>query len=494
LGVKFFNVLNHRFFILLLCLVFAELVFLFSIYRGDFAFLVYFIALAFMLYGVYRGDYEYFALIFVFFIPLDIVHSLWLFDSSLRLFSIWFIPLIVFLGVAFLVLHKIHRREPLFNDKFFIFLSLFYLAEIFSLAFVSRFAPFSSILAEQNLIVSIKQRIIFVFMIFLLISCFSNFNFLKKSLKVLFASSFITIVLSFYEIIMNRNLLSMKFLLKLNPVEYGERGLVGLAQSQLGHVRITSTFWDPNILGLFMVILILLSIPILISAEQRTVRRFMFFLVFIQFVVLIFTFSRSAFVCLIMGMLYLIFRYRQHFSKSFLIFTTGSFIGLLAYMLFNEAFVNFFSNLSSGLQHYSESDRYVLDRAAISMFMSNPIFGVGFGKFPIVVEKIAPFFVKHTGQAFSHNLYLNVLSEQGIVGFSLFIVLIAYLLKRIIFEYRPLPNQSLNAYYLSAGAVLLAMLAHSFVYVRFFNYYSLFFIALGLSIHKLTKSHSMLKA
>lgn len=66
----------------------------------------------------------------------------------------------------------------------------------------------------------------------------------------------------------------------------------------------------------------------------------------------------------------------------------------------------------SGELEHSAAVRLVLWRHAMGLFEQNPVFGVGFGAFGLTVPK-------DLGYTDSHNVYLKVLSEQGIVGLSL---------------------------------------------------------------------------
>jgi O-antigen ligase len=69
---------------------------------------------------------------------------------------------------------------------------------------------------------------------------------------------------------------------------------------------------------------------------------------------------------------------------------------------------------SGGLES-SAAVRLDLWNHAVKLFEKNPIFGVGFGGFEFTVPKKIEF--KDT-----HNLYLKVLSEQGIIGLSLLLL------------------------------------------------------------------------
>lgn len=76
---------------------------------------------------------------------------------------------------------------------------------------------------------------------------------------------------------------------------------------------------------------------------------------------------------------------------------------------------------SSEVQRNSLSDRMLVIDLAVTVFKSYPFFGYGLGNlvyFPLNIH----------GQM-SHNTYLEILAESGLVGFALFFILIVYYLR-----------------------------------------------------------------
>jgi putative inorganic carbon (hco3(-)) transporter len=76
----------------------------------------------------------------------------------------------------------------------------------------------------------------------------------------------------------------------------------------------------------------------------------------------------------------------------------------------------------SGELESSAAVRLDLWNHAVKLFEKNPIFGVGFGGFEFTVPKGIE--LKDT-----HNLYLKILSEQGIIGISLLLLIFAMALR-----------------------------------------------------------------
>lgn len=66
-------------------------------------------------------------------------------------------------------------------------------------------------------------------------------------------------------------------------------------------------------------------------------------------------------------------------------------------------------------------ERLLVYKAAINMWLDNPVFGVGFGMWPELYLSTYKLANAKESLFHSHNIYLHVLSSSGIVGFSAFI-------------------------------------------------------------------------
>jgi O-antigen ligase len=102
----------------------------------------------------------------------------------------------------------------------------------------------------------------------------------------------------------------------------------------------------------------------------------------------------------------------------------------------------------------SENSRATIAAAAVAMFAAYPIFGVGYGVFqfasPAYFEGGSP------DSSFSHNQYLNVLAEQGIVGVAIvggLLALLAIHLRRSTSPYRG-PALAMGATFLATSLFL----------------------------------------
>lgn len=122
--------------------------------------------------------------------------------------------------------------------------------------------------------------------------------------------------------------------------------------------------------------------------------------------------------------------------------------------------------LSPRLTHIDEQEsvatRYLLWAEAGQMFVAHPVTGIGLGNFretydPAVVEE-------DPGKVDVHNLYLQLLTETGIVGLIVFLVLAGHVLRRASRNLKQFPATCV-AYAVSyaAMAAMLSVLIHGMV-------------------------------
>lgn len=101
---------------------------------------------------------------------------------------------------------------------------------------------------------------------------------------------------------------------------------------------------------------------------------------------------------------------------------------LLPSSLWESIGASFFTEESQPRQRFQSIDeniRYQLWRAGLEMWSDNPIAGVGIGQFPAHLNDYLPGLIPgRVGGLASHNMFVRVLSETGIVGFALFTTMI----------------------------------------------------------------------
>lgn len=92
----------------------------------------------------------------------------------------------------------------------------------------------------------------------------------------------------------------------------------------------------------------------------------------------------------------------------------------------------YFPNLFIFLNRFGADDvssgRYSLWRIAITHFLGNPIFGIGWRDYMVIITRYG--YTENTYDA--HNIYIQILCETGIIGFSIFIAWFVIMYKKIV--------------------------------------------------------------
>lgn len=101
--------------------------------------------------------------------------------------------------------------------------------------------------------------------------------------------------------------------------------------------------------------------------------------------------------------------------------------------------------------------RYEFWRAGLRMWWDNPFFGVGIGNYPNFLSYYAPLLPMKYLSSQSHNTYINVLSETGIIGFFFFMGTIFYAFKNYVSVKRNSPKgfDSLRRVWLQVFIIIL---------------------------------------
>lgn len=182
------------------------------------------------------------------------------------------------------------------------------------------------------------------------------------------------------------------------------------------YLRIYGTFPHPNIFaGYLLFALILLPV----SSIWKTRRTISYLLAFLFVTALFLTFSRSAYLALLLVLVYGLYTYRKSlpvirlFKFFSIIFIFAFFFGFLSLILSRL--------LNLDLSSIFERLRYIL--VSFKMFFDNP-FGVGAGNFTLAMQNYDNIlFLPWLFQPV-HNVFLLVLNELGVFGFGTFVILL----------------------------------------------------------------------
>jgi O-antigen ligase len=192
----------------------------------------------------------------------------------------------------------------------------------------------------------------------------------------------------------------------------------------------------PNIMGGLLVVGILLAIGILIkkrSTENKVLYYITFF--FLQFFLfaLFFTFSRGAWLGLIIGFLIMlmiaVYKKLLIVQKKLLILLIIISLPLFVLYSLNEELVKTRLITKTRLENKSNTERIASLNESITIIKDNLFFGTGIGNYTSAIyeknNKELVFYYQPV-----HNVYLLVLAELGLIGLLLFLGLLQYLFNK----------------------------------------------------------------
>ena len=177
-------------------------------------------------------------------------------------------------------------------------------------------------------------------------------------------------------------------------------------------VKIHGTFvyLGPNEVAAFYNQYSIIMLAVLFHMKKGWWRFGLAFLILINLYIVVFMFSRAAYAATFIGM-FCLFLFKKRFLLIPLILTA-----LCWHLVLPERVIE---RIEMTTGEYNELDsssetRIVVWKDSLDLFSENPIFGVGFGVF------------RYSGFALgdTHNIYLKILAEQGIIGMFIFLGLL----------------------------------------------------------------------
>lgn len=207
----------------------------------------------------------------------------------------------------------------------------------------------------------------------------------------------------------------------VGSVEYASRSLFWndqVIRSNDFHTyfRVNSVFWDPNIYGRYLALVIVVAMAALLWAKERRSFLLLTGLVVVLWIGLVPTFSQSSFIALLAGLAVLA---ALRWSLKWTLATVG--VGAVVAVLF-VALVGGSSKVNFSRLNIDTSGRANLVSGGIHLFGQRPIYGYGSGSFPKAYSEHvethkAPVSVSHTEP-------ITVAAEQGVIGLALYAALI----------------------------------------------------------------------
>lgn len=214
--------------------------------------------------------------------------------------------------------------------------------------------------------------------------------------------------------------------------DYGGFAMSGRHQiiGTIDDYRSTGPMGDPNFFAQVMVVIVPIAFERFLHEKKNILRLIALWAFAVSVLTIFFTYSRGGFIALVIAMLVLFFFYPpQRFQIPIIIVAIVMLISFLPpnYVDRLSTLAGYFGPRdTSAIEERSLQGRLTENLTAWEMVKSNPLFGVGLSSY----KSLFPFYSKKLGISLvaterdAHNLYLEVLSETGIIGFSiLFIIL-----------------------------------------------------------------------
>lgn len=348
---------------------------------------------------------------------------------------------------------------------------------------------------ENNLNYNKIDKILILFLVWSGLSIFWSINYVRSIIEFLQLFCFLIVFLLVKNISKN----SIKIVIKTAYITGIGISVFGILEYIIiKGSRITSTFGNPNPLGIYLAMLFLFLLGYALQSEDFDNKRY-FSIEVILLTGLILTASRGSILALIFSIPIVFIKIKkENLKKSF--FHTIAVIGISIVISNLIIFITPFIQEGLGEKNLIESvvrvesgiptsvtGRLEFWKVALNLVKYNPIKGFGLGTF--FSAYYLEYNVNEWYSRFAHNHYLQILVEQGIVGLLLFVSFISISLKNIVIN---ILNNDNNKYTVGALSASLAFLMHIFIDFSW-NFPAvsiLFFAFLGIALRKSDLSES----
>jgi O-antigen ligase len=245
-------------------------------------------------------------------------------------------------------------------------------------------------------------------------------------------------------------------------VEYATRHLFlnpkVIASNQLeDYFRVNSLFFDPNIYGRFLAIVMLLLAGWLLWARRQREVVAGALLLAVLWGGLVLTFSQSSFTALLVGLAILgAMRWSVRWA---LILSGAALVVAVVFVALAPGAVHLDLGNSKSADK-ATSGRYDLIKGGLKLFKAAPLVGQGSGSFAREYRRAEHVSPERAASA-SHTIPVTVAAEQGVIGLVVYLALLAAALARLFRGARRVPERA------AVAAAFVALLAHSMMYAAF---------------------------
>ncbi len=239
--------------------------------------------------------------------------------------------------------------------------------------------------------------------------------------------------------------------------------------------RIYSTFQNPNVFGEYLLFLIPLALAMMLIAKKALHKVVYGGCLFAALACLILTYSRGCWLGLIAGMgIFLLLLYKKTLIPLF-------FLAPFSIFVIPQNILNRFMSIGN-LKDGSTAFRVYVWRGTVDMLKKLWPTGAGLGNYSFEVA-YAPFAYMDIMAPHSHSLYFHLLSEMGIFGFLVFVLLAYFIIRQLFLVYKHPKSGEIKILSVALISGFVSFLIQGFFDNTFYNYrmYMLFFALLSLS-------------
>jgi len=237
---------------------------------------------------------------------------------------------------------------------------------------------------------------------------------IKRSLNVLIGGAVLVCGNGFFQYFTGKGLIRQRTLI---PLDYMR--------------RISSSFIHPNDFGVYLLIISAIFLSIVFSKKVRLKDRVFFFIsMVISLISLFLTRSRGAWLSFSAAFLTIGAMKTKKIAASFLALLLIVFL-MLPYTVQERIFD--LTDLKSG----TAWERVMLWKGAVNMIKEHPILGFGVNTYSRNFPKFKP--ENYPDVRYSHNCYLHMASEIGIVGALIFLI---FLITVLVYSFRRISSMS----------------------------------------------------
>lgn len=177
---------------------------------------------------------------------------------------------------------------------------------------------------------------------------------------------------------------------------------------------------NQNLLAEFLVIGVFFALALRYLVKRTETRRLLNLTTIFLTIVAILTFSRAAWIVLVIQGLFFIWHQSRRLRQKYIMFALISMIFLAPLTVYMVA-------LQSNYNISSTENRVLLSQIALEAFFEKPIFGYGTGEFVNLVERSIRFRAQYGEPLDSHGVWQKILAENGSIGVIAFAFLLASL-------------------------------------------------------------------